>query len=94
LCPGAAEGLAKWNRAVLAASTTVKLDNKALPHWALDAPRYLQSPMMADYRERKLAKGVRSMTAAQERAKGLGDRDDSGDDRPLLVDDSGLVARV
>ena len=79
---------------MLAASTVVRTGDKVNPHWALPEPRYLQSPLLEGWRRHQKEAGVPAMGAVKERAKGLGDRKGKPDERPLLIDDAGLVARV
>ena len=92
--PEAGAIFAKWGRAELQASTTNVQGRKVLPHWALETPRYLQSPLLEGWRRRQREAGKTVPNAAQERASGLGDRNGVDDDRPLLSDDPGLTGRV
>ena len=85
---------ASWARAQLAASTTIVDGKKVLLHWALATPRYLQSPLLGEWRRRQREAGKSVPNAAQERASGLGDRNGADDDRPFLRDDPGLTGRV
>ena len=92
----ASQAMRSWSQAYLSAATVIQAGSLVLPHWALKQHRTKQAPLLREWREwreRQAGKRVKALSATQERAMGLGQRNVE-DDRPLLVQDTQLMARV